>query len=73
MDNNTIILFLGFIVTLISVMTPIIKLNSSITKLNATIDTLDKNMAKSQEDIKELNDTTNNHETRITVLEKEKR
>lgn len=39
MDNNSIILILGFLVTLISVMTPIIKLNSTITKLNVTIET----------------------------------
>ena len=61
---------LGFIATLIGIMTPIIKLNSSITKLNTTIDTLDKNMAKNQNDIKEHEEKLNDHETRITVLEK---
>ncbi len=69
-ENNSLIIFLGFIGTLIGVMTPIIKLNSSITKLNTTIDTLDKNMTKSQSDIKEHDEKIQNHETRITVLEK---
>ena len=37
MDNGTIMVLLGFVGSLIAVMTPIIKLNSSITKLKIVI------------------------------------
>lgn len=38
MDNQTIVTILGFLVMMISVISPIIKLNTSITKLNITLD-----------------------------------
>lgn len=42
MSDEGIILILGFIATLISVMTPIIKLNTTITKLNTTMENFQK-------------------------------
>lgn len=38
MGNQTIVTILGFVVMMISVISPIIKLNTSITKLNITLD-----------------------------------
>lgn len=42
MSDQMVIMVLGFVVTLIAVMTPIIKLNTTITKLNATMDSFQK-------------------------------
>lgn len=69
MDNTimTIIYFLGALVPLIGV---IIKLNSTITKLNVTISVLNEQMKYSQSDRKEIHAQLNDHEKRITVLEK---
>lgn len=62
MDNTSIMLLLGFGVSLITIITPIIKLNTSITKLDVTLkninETVDKNDRK-----------TEDHEIRIVKLE----
>ena len=68
--DNMIMEILAFIVAMIPVITVIMKLNTSITKLNVTIDVLAKQMEDSQEEHKGMHEQLNNHETRITVLEK---
>lgn len=68
--DNTIITILGFIGAMIPVVTVIIKLNSTITKLNVTIGVLNKQMDNSQEDREKIHIQLNDHETRITVLER---
>lgn len=69
MDNNSIMLFLGFIGSMIPIFTVIVKLNSTITKLNITIQILNKRMENSMKDRIEIHTQLNNHETRIAILE----
>lgn len=68
--DNIIMEILAFIVAMIPVITVIMKLNTSITKLNMTIEVLSKQMEISAIDRKSIHNQLNNHETRITVLEK---
>ena len=70
MDDTLIISLLAFIGSLIPIMTIVIKVNSTLTKLNLTIKVLTKQMENSQEDREKIHSTLNNHETRITILEK---
>ncbi len=62
MDNTSILLLVGFVGSLIAIMTPIIKLNASITKLNVTLDNTNKVVGK-------IDDKINDHEIRIVKLE----
>ena len=73
MDNNTIMLIVGFIGSMIPIFTVIVKLNSTITKLNLTIQVLNKQMENSQKDRTEIHTQLNNHETRISILESERK
>lgn len=68
--DNTIMLILGFVGAMIPIFAVIIKLNSTITKLNTTIEVLSKQMELSQNDRDKIHKQLNDHETRITVLEK---
>ena len=70
MNDTLIITLLAFIGSLIPIMTIVIKVNSTLTKLNLTIQVLTKQMENSQEDREKIHGTLNNHETRITILEK---
>lgn len=69
MDNNTIMLIVGFISSMLPIFTVIVKLNSTITKLNITIQVLNKQMENSMKDRTEIHTQLNNHETRIAILE----
>ncbi len=69
MDNNTIMLIVGFISSMLPIFTVIVKLNSTITKLNITIQVLNKQMENSLKDRTEIHTQLNNHETRIAILE----
>ena len=69
MNDNTIVIILGFVVTLISVMTPIIKLNSSITKLNVTMDNVNNSITENKKTTKEQGEQLQDHEIRIDRLE----
>ena len=70
MNDTLIITLLAFIGSLIPIMTIVIKVNSTLTKLNLTIQVLTKQMENSQVDREKIHGTLNNHETRITILEK---
>lgn len=70
MNDTLIISLLAFIGSLIPIMTIVIKVNSTLTKLNLTIQVLTKQMENSREDREKIHGTLNNHETRITILEK---
>ena len=70
MSDTQIIYLLGFVGSLIPIFTIVVKLNGTLTKLNITIENLSKEMDISTEDRKVMHKTLNNHETRITVLEK---
>ena len=67
--DNTIMTMIGFIASMMPLVTVIIKLNSTITKLNITIEVLNKQMENSQNDRKEIHEQLNNHEIRIDRLE----
>lgn len=69
MDNNTIMLIVGFISSMIPIFTVIVKLNSTITKLNTTIEVLTEQMKFSQKDRNKIHEQLNDHETRISILE----
>ena len=73
MENNTIMLIIGFIGSMIPIFTVIVKLNSTITKLNVTIQILNKQMENSVKDRTEIHTQLNNHETRIALLEEKGR
>ncbi len=73
MDNNTIMLIIGFVGAMIPIVTVIVKLNSTITKLNVTMQVLNKQMENSQKDRTEIHSQLNNHETRISILENERK
>lgn len=73
MQDNTIMLIMGFITTMIPIFTVIVKLNNTITKLNVTIQVLSDQMQKGQEDRTKIHNQLNNHETRISILENERR
>lgn len=70
MKDTQIIYLLGFIGSLIPIFTIVIKLNNTLTKLNLTIDILSKQMEHSNTDRKGIHETLNDHETRITILER---
>lgn len=61
---------LGFVAAMIPIMTTLLKLNSSIVKLNTTMATLTDQQAESKEEHKGIHTQLNDHETRITVLER---
>lgn len=71
--DNTIMTILGFVVSMISVVAVIVRLNSTITKLNVTIQILTEQMKSSQSDREKIHKQLNNHETRITLLENERK
>lgn len=70
--DNTIMTIIGFIGAMLPIVKVIIKLNTTITTLNLTIKELNKQMKSSQSDRKEIHDQLNDHETRITVLERDR-
>lgn len=73
MENLTIVVLGGFIVTLISIMTPIIKLNTTITKLNESVNALN-GISENNKKILDMHEGhLNDHEIRITLLEKNRR
>lgn len=67
---NYIIDLLTFIGMMLPIITVLIKLNSTITRLIVTIDNISTQMSDSKTDRKEIHDQLNDHETRISILEK---
>lgn len=53
MTDQSIIMLLGFAVTLIAVVSPIIKLNGTITKLNVTLENFQEQTEKNHKDLSE--------------------
>lgn len=70
MSDTQITTLIAFVVSLIPIFTIVVKVNGTLTKLNITIESLSKQMENSQEDREKIHGTLNNHETRITILEK---
>ena len=81
MDSNTfmglliaalVVLFgLGATITTL-IIKPLINLNKSITTLNCSITETNSHLAKNDAELVDLRKGYNQHETRITVLEKRK-
>lgn len=82
--DSVIVVVIGFVCSLIAIITPIIKLSNTISKLNTTIDLFreeatathnkfDERITNHGKEIDELEKTTVNHEVRISGLEKEKK
>lgn len=80
MTDTNIMLILGFIASLIAIITPIIRLNTNISQLNTTLKmfqdateketkSLDKRVSKHGDQIDELEKTTAGHEVRISAVE----
>lgn len=80
MTDTNIMLILGFIASLIAIITPIIRLNTNISQLNTTLkmfqdatekeqQSLDKRVTKHGDQIDELEKTTAGHEIRISAVE----
>ena len=83
-SDSVILLIIGFVASMIAIITPIIKLNSNISRLTTTIDmfreeteskhdNFDRRITEHGKEIDELEKTTVNHEVRISGLEKEKK
>ena len=83
MTDSVIILIVGFIGSLIAIITPIIRLSNTISRLATTIEmfredsdekheNFDKRITQHGHEIDELEKTAVNHEARITSIEKEK-
>lgn len=77
MNDTTIIILVGFFVSMIAIVTPIVKLNTTITKLNVTVENINcilkevrKNTLTNSAGIVDLNKKYDNHEYRIGGLEK---
>lgn len=70
MSDTMITSLLVFVGALIPIFTIVIRVNSTLTKLNTTIENLAKQIDKSEEDRHSIHLTLNDHETRITLLEK---
>lgn len=83
MSWEIFIALVGFIVSMIAIVTPIVKLNVNISRLNTTIemfqedteekhDALNKRVTEHGKQIDELEKVSVNHEVRIKAIEKEK-
>ena len=83
MNDGTIMAFLGFIVAIITIVTPLLKLNATIAKLTVSVEHLEKNLSKRLDDaeseidehgeqIHALEVISTNHDVRLSSLEKRK-
>lgn len=73
MTDSNIMVLLGFMGTIICVMTPIVKLNTTITKLNTTLTQFQQQTKDNHKNLAERVTThgkeIDDHEKRLTVLE----
>lgn len=72
MSNESIILMLGFLASLISVVKPVLKLNSSITRLNDSVKSLSEQILNIIKIQNESNKRIEDHERRILLIERSK-
>lgn len=73
MENSTILILCGFVVTLIGIMTPIIKLNSSITKLNTMMENISCGLKEGKEKQEKTEEILQEHNLRIDRLEQRRK
>lgn len=69
MSNEMIMLLMGFVGSLIVIVTPILKLNSNITKLTMAIENINSTLNEYKKQIAVHSEKLNNHEIRIDRLE----
>ena len=72
MNDTTILILIGFIGSLIVIISPIIKLNTSITTLNITIKNMNDQKKETDKIIREISNKVDNHEIRIDRVEHSK-
>ena len=82
MDEWKVVLVIAALVSLFAaVLAPIVKLNNLITRLASAVEHLERNLSlmdstntnvhnKLERDINDLKETANDHETRISILER---
>lgn len=68
--DSIITTVISFICSMIPIITVLIKLNTTITKLDLTMKNLINQMDESKNDRQAMHEQLNDHETRITVLER---
>lgn len=69
MSDKLIVTIVGFLVGLITLITPLIKLNGSITKLNVIMDIVNNTLSDIEKANKNRDDKLEDHEIRIDRLE----
>ena len=73
MADSDIMVILGFVGTIICVMTPIVKLNTTITKLNTTLTQFQQQTKDNHKNLAERVTThgkeIDDHEKRLTIIE----
>jgi len=69
MDNNTIMILLGFVVAMIGIMTPVIKLNKTITEFSCAIAELRQLLSGTTDAVDKQGEQLKDHENRIVKLE----
>lgn len=69
MDNDTIMILLGFVVTLASVLAPIIKLNVTLTKLDMSIQALSTTIENNTKQIEIHEHRLNEYDIKFAKLE----
>ena len=82
MDEWKVVLVIAALVSLfVAVLAPIVKLNNLVTRLASAVEHIERNLSlmdsastnvhnKLERDIDDLQETTNDHETRISILER---
>lgn len=70
MSDKLIVTICEFVVLVLPILGIIIKINSTLTRLNLSIEGLNNQMASSAKDRETIHLTLNDHETRITLLER---
>ncbi len=68
--DNIIMTAIGIIGGVLPIVSVLIKLNTTIVQLDTTIKNLSSQMNESKNDRKSIHEQLNNHETRLTLLEK---
>lgn len=71
MNDTLLLAILGLIVTLITIVTPVIKLNTNITTLTCTIDALSRTITRDEDELKNVKETTAQHELDIGNIKKD--
>jgi cell division protein FtsL len=70
MTDGIILVLIGFIISMITVMTPIIKLNTTITELNINMKTYNCSLVETQTEVREIKESNIVRDLKIDRLER---